>query len=256
MSHINWDTPFFFNPATGQGASEGSPGAVAFPTYGNYGGALYQSGKIGGALLTKPDGSPYTYAELTHIGTAQQVPVDPLDYLFYRHDVASSESGAGYSDAQATADAALLNAMVALNTDDDPEASLYAGTAELAMIGDLGIHEKLGLLSPSQALAALKVVAHDLEFGLDHLPKDELSFALAAIFHPTPDPNLFRFDFSITTDSLAQEFYEMTVMKALSAILDMGEKNHPPLDTGFPTPGTSHYAFTYDTATHHFDLVN
>ena len=255
MSHINWDTPFFFDPATGQGAAEGSPGAVAFPTYGNYGGAEYQSGKIGGALLSKPDGSAYTYAELTHIGTASKVPVDQLDYLFYRHDVASSESGAGYSDAQASADAVLVNAMAQLNT-DDPEASLYAGTAQLAMIGDLGIHDKLGQLSPAQALAALKVVAHDLQFGLDHLSQDELSFALNAIFHPTSSPNLFRFDFAITTDSLAQEFYEMTVMKALSAILDMGESSHPPLDTGFPTPGTTHYGFTYDTVTHHFDLVN
>src|SRR5215475_4847646 len=105
MSHINWDTPFFFDPATGQGAPAGTPGAVPFPTYGNYGGAGYSSGQLGGHPLTKPDGSPYTYAELLQIGTALQHPVDSLDYLFYVHDVSSFEAGAGYTNAQAAADA-------------------------------------------------------------------------------------------------------------------------------------------------------
>ena len=256
MSHINWDTPFFFDPSTGHSAPQGTPGAVPFPTYGNYGGADYQSGQLGGILLTKADGSPYTYAELLQSANALVHPLDQLDYLFYIHDVKSFAAGSNYSDTQAAADAALLNGMVALNTDYDPEASLYAGAAELAMLGNLGIHEKLGLLSPSEALAALKDAAHDLQYGLDHLPQDELSFALSAIFHPTSDPNLFRFDFAITTDSYAQEFYEMTVMKSLSAILDAATHHHTNLDTGFPTPGTTHYGFTYDTHTHDFGLAN
>jgi hypothetical protein len=255
MSHINWDTPFFFDPSTGQSAPPGTEGAVPFPTYGNYGGAGYSARQFAGKLLAHPDGTPYSYNQLVQIGNDAQDPADGMDYLFYRHDVGSAAT-VGYTNAQAEADAALLNGLVKLNTDYDPEASLYAGATELAMIGELGIHEKLGLLSPSQALAALKDAAHDLQFGLDHLPKDELSLALNAIFHPTSDPNVFRFDFAVTTDSLAQEFYEMSVMKSLSAILNMGESHHAPLDTGFPHPGTTEYGFTYNTVTHHLDLVN
>jgi len=255
MSHINWDKPFFFDPATGQSAPPGTPGAVPFPTFGNYGGAGYQSGVFNGVLLIKPDGSPYSYDQLLRHGNDLQDPVDSMDYLFYRHDVASAAT-VSYSDAQAEADAALLNGLVKLNTDYDPEASLYAGATEFAMIGELGIHEKLGLLSPSQALAALKDAAHNLQYGLDHLPQNELAFALSAIFHPTSDPNTFRFDFAITTDSYSQEFVEMSVMKSLSAILDMGHSHHAPLDTGFPYPGTTEYGFTYNPVSHHFDLVN
>ena len=257
MSHINWDTPFFFDPMTGLDAPPGTVGAVPFPTYGNYGGPGYSAGAFGGALLTKSGGSPYSYNELLRIGTDLQDPVDRMDYLFYRHDLASFQAGSGYTDAQAKADADLLIGLVQLNTDYDPEASLYAGAAELAMIGELGIHEKLGLLSPGQALGALKDAAHNLQFGLDHLDPDERSFALNAIFHPTSNANVFRFDFAVTTDSVAQEFVEMSAMKSLSAILDMGHAtSHPPLDTGFPYPGTTEYGFTYNTATHHLDLVN
>src|SRR5262249_23078084 len=108
MSHINWDKPFFFDPATGNSVPPGTPGAIGFPTYGNYGGGGYSAGEFGGALLTKPDGSPYSYTQLLNIGNAEQDPVDRMDYDFYRHDLLSKLAGPGYTDAQADADAWLL----------------------------------------------------------------------------------------------------------------------------------------------------
>ena len=255
MSHINWDELFFIDPQTGESVPPGTPDAIAFPTYGNYGGAGYSAGEFGGTLLTQPDGSAYSYAQLVSIGTPNEDPVDQLDYLFYRHDVASAAAGPGYSNAQALADATLLQGMVQLNTNYDPEASLYAGGAELAMLGDLGIHGELGLLSPTQLLAALTDAAHDIKFGLDHLPQTELATALNDMLHPTADPNTFRFDFAVTTNSFAQQFAEIAVMNTLNAVLDAGESDNVPLHIGF-FPGTTDYAFTYNIATHDLDLVS
>jgi hypothetical protein len=124
------------------------------------------------------------------------------------------------------------------------------------MIGELGIHEKLGMLSPLQLLDALKDAAHDIQYGLEYLPQTELALAVGAVFHPTEDPQVFRFDFEVKTDSFAQEFYELGIINTLNAILDSGESDDVPINTGFPFPGTSDYGFTYNIATHDLDLVN
>src|SRR3954464_11484521 len=97
MSNINWNLPFFFNPATGESSPTPTSGAIAFPTYGHYGGGDYSAGQFGGTLLTKTDGGPYSSNQLLAIGNALQDPVDQLDYQFYRHDVASAAAGPGYS---------------------------------------------------------------------------------------------------------------------------------------------------------------
>jgi hypothetical protein len=251
MSNINWNKPFYFNPATGLSSSSPSPGAIAFPTYGHYGGGDYSAGTFGGTLLTKSDGSAYSYKELVTIGNNLQDPVDQLDYLFYRHDVASAAAGPGYSSAQAQADISLLQSLTKLDAHYDPEASLYAGFVSLAMIGDLAIHNDLNMAAPRVLLAGLKDAASDIQYGLEHLPAQEFSVAAAAgVLHATNDPDVFTFDFSITTHSVAQEAVEMLAMNALNADLDLGEKDYAPLHTGFPFPGTTDYQFSYDVVTH------
>jgi len=254
VTNIHWDMPFYIDPATGETTSSGTPGAIPFPTYGHYGGGGFSADQFGGALITKPDGSPYSYQQLLSIGTPEQDPVDKLDYLFYVHDVASSEA-AGYTQLQANADIALLKSLVILDASYDPEASLYAGAAELGMIGSLGLHHHLGDVSPAWLLAGLTDAAHDIQYGLGHLPQAELATALSTIFEPTADPNVFAFHFSITTKSVGQEFVELTVMNALNAALDSGEADNVPLHTGFPFPGTTDYEFTYNIVSHDLNLV-
>lgn len=255
MSNINWGLLFYFDPATGESSPVPTAGAIGFPTYGHYGGGDYSAGAFGGALLTKPDGSAYTYKQLVTLGDVLQDPVDKLDYLFYRHDVASAESGPGYSNAQAEADISLLQSLIKLDASYDPEASLYAGFASLAMIGDLAIHNDLDLISPKLLLAGLKDAAGDIQYGLQHLSAQELAAAVSAgVLDPTGDPDVFAFNFSITTTTVAQESVEFIVMNALNAELDLGESDYAPLNTGFPFPGTTDYQFTYDVVTHDLDL--
>jgi len=255
VTYIHWDMPFYIDPTTGETTSSGTPGAIPFPTYGHYGGGGFSAGEFGGALITKPDGSPYSYKQLLQVGNAMQDPVDKLDYLFYVHDVASSESGPGYTQLQANADIALLKSLVVLNASYDPEASLYAGAAELGMIGSLGLHNHLGDAPPLLLIAGLADAAHDIQFGLDHIQSPELNAALATIFEPTADPNVFAFHFSITTHTVGQEFAELVAINAVNAGLDLGEPDYHPINTGFPTPGTTGYEFTYNIWTHDLDLM-
>ena len=127
MAHINWDKPFFIDPSTGESVPSGTPGAIPFPTYGNYGGGGYSAGAFGGALITQPGGIPYSFVQLVAIGNVQQDPVDIIDYFSYVHDVRSSQTGPVYNLAQAQADATLLGSVVALNSHYDAEVALYAG---------------------------------------------------------------------------------------------------------------------------------
>jgi hypothetical protein len=254
MTNINWEQPFFFNPQTGVSSPVPTPGSIPFPTYGHYGGGDYSAGAFGGTAPTKPDGSPYSYNQLLAIGTPLQDPTDRLDYLFYRHDVASAAAGPGYNHAQAEADISLLQSLVRLNATYDPEASLYAGFVSLAMIGDLAIHNDLGLASPGLILAGLVDSARDIQYGLGHLGQAELTEAAAAGFIHPLSPGVFAFDFSITTTSVAEETVELLGMNALNAALDFGDSDFAPLNTGFPFPGTTNYEFTYEIATHDLDL--
>jgi hypothetical protein len=256
MTHINWNELFYIDPSTGDSSSTAQPGYIGIPTYGNYGGGGgYSAGEFGGELLTKADGSSLSYKQLLKVGDAAQDPVDKLDYLFYVHDVMSAQAGSGYTQQQALADISLLTSIDKLNVSYDPEASLYAGIAGLGMIGDLGIHGDLGLLSSNQLLTGLEDAAKDIQFGLDHLSSGELAQALTGIFQPTSDPSTFAFDFSITTTTYQQEYYEFLAMNALNTALDFGESDYTVLNTGFPFPGTTDYELTYNVVTHDLDLL-
>ncbi len=255
MAHINWDKPFFIDPSTGESVPPLTPGAIAFPTYGNYaGGNSYSAGEFGGALITQPGGSPYSFAELNTIGTPEQDAVDIIDYFSYVHDVRSSQAGPVYNIAQAQADALLLSSVVAVDSHYDPEASLYAGSISLGMIGSLALHGFLNVLSPFQLIGALTDAVRDIDYGLDNLPPDELADALNFIFEPTADPEIFVFDFAIRTTSFRQEFVEVIAMNTLNAIIDGGEADNVPLSTGFPFPGTSNYELAYNAITGDLDL--
>lgn len=255
MSNINWETPFYLDLATGESSATAMAGWIAFPTFGHYGGGgSFSAGEFGGELITNPDGSPYSYKKLLKFGDDNQDPVDKLDYLFYRHDVLSAQAGPGYTQAQADADISLLKSLVKLDASYDAEASLYAGFASLGMIGDLAIHNDLDLLSPSLLIAALGDAAGDIEYGLDNLPPQELALVLGSIFEQT-GPTTFAFDFSITTSSFTEEALEWVALNAVDAALDFGEGD-PPLNTGFPFPGTSDYQLSYDVLTHDLDLLS
>ena len=67
MAHINWDNPFFIDPSTGETVPPLTPGAIPFPTYGNYGGGGYSAGEFGGVLITQAGGIPYSFAVLNAI---------------------------------------------------------------------------------------------------------------------------------------------------------------------------------------------
>jgi hypothetical protein len=122
---INWDTPFYLDPETLAPVDwpfpEDTSDFVPVPTYGNNGGAHYSQGDFGESPL-----DPITVDE---------VPLDALDRLFLRHDVASLLAGEN-SGLQAAADIVLVQGILSLNNGQlvDPEASLYAGLATLAMI--------------------------------------------------------------------------------------------------------------------------
>src|SRR3954451_3506121 len=87
MALIHWNQPFFVDRSTGETVPAGTEGAIALPTYGNYGGGGYSAGEFGGDLLTKPSGRPCSQKQLTKLGLDNQDPLDGLDYAFYVHDV-------------------------------------------------------------------------------------------------------------------------------------------------------------------------
>jgi len=256
MTHINWDKPFFLNVETGETSYPNpDPGAgivQPFPTYGNYGGGHYSEGiAFDGTLLTKPNGSPLGYAQLLAKGTGGQDPVDYLDYLSYLHDVLTS--GPAYS---ASADIDFLNRLI-LYSSNDPEANLYAGFAELGTIGSLAIHGELDELSVPKLIAGFVDAINHIEYGLENLQQPELTIALNFLFEPTGDPNVFVFDFAITTDSFGEELLELVAMNAVNQILDGDEVGDPFLSTGFPFPGTSDYQLVYTLGTaNDLDLIS
>jgi hypothetical protein len=90
MAFIQWDKPFFVDPSTGEVVLAGTEGAVAVPTYGNYGGGGYSAGKFGGELSTALSGEPLSQEQLTQSKIGSENPVDDLDYLFYLHDLVVS----------------------------------------------------------------------------------------------------------------------------------------------------------------------
>ena len=253
MANINWDKPFYFSLSTGETVPECTPGSIKSPTYGLYGGGGYTAGGFPGDIIGQPNGMPYSFEELTFIGTDLQDPADALDYLSYRHDWFSSLA---LNDAeQAQADATFLGSVVALDSRNDPEMALYAGATTIGMIGSLALHGFLGMLSPFQLVAALKDAVLDIDYGLDNLPETELIEALNFFFEPGDDPGVIVFDFVIKTTSFRQELVEAIAMNALDGFLDGGEADNLPINTGFPFPGTSPYWLGYNAITGDLDLL-
>jgi hypothetical protein len=256
MAYIHWDKPFFVDPSTGEVVPSGTEGALPLPTYANYGGGDYSAGEFGGQLLTKSSGNPLSQEKLTERGLPPQDPLDRLDYLFYRHDVASSNVGEAYTQEQAKADAHLVKSLIKLDASYDPEASLYAAGATFAMLGRLALHDQLDLLSPKTLIAATQDAVGDIQYALENLPQPELLVALGSLFEPTSEFGVFAFNFDITTTSPEQEFIERTVVNALNTALDSGEADDVPVETGFPIPGVSEYRLTFNLLTHDLDFLS
>jgi len=147
MTYINWDEPFTFNGAL-------------YPTYANWGGANYSSGDFGQVPTDDYNAlnpsNPYLTPQQLQIADPTGYALDPLDYLYYKHDVALTLATTPEQEAQANLD--LLSGLVAVQPqtfDKFGEASLYAGATTLAMVGLLADSGELNLLSPTQLSTAL-----------------------------------------------------------------------------------------------------
>jgi len=123
---------------------------VTHPTYGQYGGAAYSSGKV---------------LALGEVPSFAAKPVDPLDKTFQEHDQASYRAISPRD--QALADRELIDDIKAIpDAQMSPEAHLYAGWAILAMIEQIAVkHDQPGLLSLSRLAAYTKEAAHHLALG-------------------------------------------------------------------------------------------
>ena len=256
MAFINWEKTFPVDPLTGEVLPVGTERALDLPTYGNYGGGGYSAGEFGGQLLTASSGRPLSLTRLTKLGSKSEDPLDLLDYLFYRHDVASNDVGEPYNRGQAKADASLIKSLITLDASYDPEASFYAGGTSLAMIGRLAINDKLHLLPPKVLISAVEDAVGDIQYGLENLPQQELLAALGILFEPTSDPRVFAFDFEVETTSIRQEFFEYVALNALNDAIDFGEAEDVPLDTGFPLSGVSEYQLTFNITNRDLDFVS
>jgi hypothetical protein len=120
MSNINWDVTVRFDPNSLQSPAQHG---IPIPSYGNYGGANFSAGVEGGTPPEGPNPIP--------------VPVDPLDYLFWQHDLAYQHVPDGSDqnpDAIAIADVTLVEGMFALTpTITDPEEFLYDAMATIGI---------------------------------------------------------------------------------------------------------------------------
>jgi hypothetical protein len=128
MSNINWDVTVRFDPNDLQASSSGlAQHGIKVPSYGNYGGPNYSAGVEGGT--TPEPGSP---------GYIANPPKDPLDQLFYAHDLTYQHVKDGLVPPQnipeviSTADVTLVEGLAAL-TNLEPEAFLYDAFATLAI---------------------------------------------------------------------------------------------------------------------------
>jgi hypothetical protein len=128
MSNINWDVTVRFDPNDLQASSSGlAQHGIKVPSYGNYGGPNYSAGVEGGT--TPEPGSP---------GYIANPPKDPLDQLFYAHDLTYQHVKDGLVPPQnipeviTTADVTLVEGLAAL-TNLEPEAFLYDAFATLAI---------------------------------------------------------------------------------------------------------------------------
>ena len=257
MTLINWDKPFFIDPSTGETTTPLNPNAVAVPTYANYWGGNYAMGVIGGVAPTKPGGLPFTVAELLSNGNPADDPLDALDEGAYFHDVAWKFQ-TSYTLTGALADLAFMNYAVKLDASYDPGASLMAGLTTIGMAASITLHGFGSLLfsRPLKLVAAFTDAVHDIQYELNNLPPEELGDLDVFIhnFNAPSSLNEFAFDFAIKTTSFRQELVESVAMNTLNTIIDGGEADNVPLNTGFPFAGTSHYELAYNAITGDLDL--
>ncbi len=164
MTYINWNKPFEF---------ELGNESLYAPTYGNYGGDDYSSGRFGKDAPLDQDGSYLSNRELDDNK-------DALDYLFYRHDVASTL--AENSAEQKTADLTLIRGIGDLSDRqlDDPEASLYAGLATVALSGQLLLNHPKPALA-ERLVPYLEDALDNIETGLWDLSLEEFAEATALL---------------------------------------------------------------------------
>src|SRR5215208_177886 len=162
---------------------------LPFPTYGLNGGA----GFTGGAFVGEGDYVPPSLFD-------EPVGLDLVDLAFFRHDLDTETAAAAQNpivqaELQAQADYDLLQELVDFNRHDlaDPEASLYAGAAELGMILSLAINPVGIDLTPKELAKDTRDAIQNIEYGLRHLGPEEFQDVqewLSGIYTALDDFNL------------------------------------------------------------------
>jgi len=159
--YINWSKDVYIDPVT-LTAGPG-PNGIPIPTYGNYGGPDYSDGLVGGT-----------------IPTSGAVPwVDPLDHLFFNHDLAYQQNP-GATELP-SADLTLIHGIEYLTATHqlDAEASFYGGAAILGVAAFMAANGHP--LSPGELLFAEATALYDIQHGLSHLNSTERAIAMAEL---------------------------------------------------------------------------
>src|SRR5262245_29882415 len=164
---INWDVTARFDPNSLVPSTHGIP----IPSYSNYGGPNYSAGVEGG---TTPE--PGSADFLAH------PPKDPLDQLFYTHDLTYQHVKDGLvppldiPNVIAQADVTLVKGLDALaKTNLEPETLLYDAVATLSVGGKI-LTTELAYVDPLDAAAVLTAVQAaipNFEIGLAETPGKE-----------------------------------------------------------------------------------
>ena len=183
MTFINWDVTIRFDPNALESISGTAQHGIKLPSYGNYGGPNYSAGVEGGRT---PEPADLTSATL---------PKDPLDLLFYQHDLVYQHVKDGLvplpdiPNVIAQADVTLVEGMSVLTqTNLEPEAFLYDAFATLGIVGKiLTTPAELAYLQahPTDAVAvigAAEAAIPNFEIGLAETPGNEAR-SLHGAFH-------------------------------------------------------------------------
>lgn len=164
MTFINWSKPFEL---------ELGNEFLLFPTYGNYGGANYSSGRFGGDPPLDQNGSYLSNKEVHNNK-------DFLDFLFYRHDVATDLADTPKEDK--VKDLELIRRIGGLNENqlDDPEVSFYAGAATVAFSARLLVNDPEPGLA-KKLVPYLEDALDNIETGLFGLSPKEFGKAISLL---------------------------------------------------------------------------
>jgi hypothetical protein len=176
---INWDVTARFDPNSLVASTQGiSTHGIPIPSYGNYGGPNYSAGVEGG---TTPE--PGSADFLAH------PPKDPLDQLFYTHDLTYQHVKDGLVPPQdipnviAQADVDLVKGLTKTDL-GNPETLLYDAVATLT-VGAKILTTELAYVDPHDAAAVLTAVQAaipNFEIGLAETPGNEAR-SLNGAFH-------------------------------------------------------------------------